>query len=231
MDIIRREVEALSPDTLVEVGPGMGGAGWYLAHMVDTYVGYEPDAAAFEVAMKRLDGLPAVRIVNDYLPSRPDQLYDGLVAFEVLEHIGDDLSSLSSWTNWVTPGGFVMLSVPAKQRRFGAWDSAVGHFRRYDREVLAEVMSDAGLIDIHIKSYGMPIGYLLEGIRDAFLAGRLTEEGDHSARTQRSGRSFQPTSHPRFIATVMFPFVLMQRLFETSDWGIGWVAIGRRPRQ
>ena len=43
-----------------------------------------------------------------------------------------------------TPGGRLVLSTPAWQHRYGAADQLVGHFRRYDRDLLHQVVTDAG---------------------------------------------------------------------------------------
>jgi hypothetical protein len=228
MDIVERVVEERRPRSLVEVGPGMGAAGWLLAQKVDVYTAYEPDVPAFRVAQSRMANVDGARVFNDYLPSQPDRTYDGLVAFEVLEHIESDEDELARWTEWVEPGGFVMISVPAKQRRFGPWDEAVGHFRRYDRDALSTLMRSVGLVDLDIRSYGMPLGYLLETVRQRLLAKRMRPEQEITSRTGRSGRSFQPTSHGSLIRGLTVPFVLAQRPFERTDWGIGWVASGTK---
>lgn len=229
MDIIRRIVDSEAPDSLIEVGAGMGAAAWHLSRSVAKYTAYEPDPDSFRVAEGRLCSLPGVTIENDFLPSEPEGMYDGLVAFEVLEHIEDDLAALVGWIRWVRPGGFLVLSVPARQSRFGPYDEAVGHYRRYDETPLEGVMASAGLVDIDLRMYGMPLGYVLEGVRKAVLSRRLTPEADVRARTGRSGRSFQPSSSGSLIRALTYPFVLAQRPFEKSAWGIGWVAVGKRP--
>lgn len=229
MDIIERVVEARRPGSLVEIGPGMGAAGWVLAQKVRAYTAYEPDVQAFQVAHGRMATVNGALVHNERLPARPDRAYDGLVAFEVLEHIERDEVALGHWTEWVEPGGFVLLSVPAKQQRFGPYDKAVGHYRRYDRDDLLALMKSVGLVDIDIRSYGMPLGYLLEAVRQRILARRMKPEQEIDSRTGRSGRSFQPMSRGSLIRVLTMPFVLAQRPFERTDWGIGWVAVGTRP--
>ena len=229
MDIIRRVVESRAPKSLIEVGPGMGAMAWHLSQVVTTYRGYEPDIDAFRAARDRLSDRPGATLENDFLPSEPVEEYDGLVAFEVLEHIERDLAALSSWVRWVRPGGFVLLSVPAKRSRYGEWDRAVGHYRRYDKGDLEGVMDGAGLIDVYLRMFGMPLGYLLEGLRQAVMSRQLSPEKDFDARTGRSGRSFQPRTSGTLIKALTYPFIVAQRPFEKSSWGIGWVAVGRRP--
>lgn len=226
MGIIERSLAAVEAESVLEVGLGMGGPSWFLAKG-RRYRGYEPDQKAIEIARERLAGCEDVTLVNEFIPSEPDESFDALVALEVLEHIEDDISTLSAWTKWVKPGGTVVLSVPAHSNRFGPYDAQVGHFRRYEREQLVAVMSEAGLSSIEVRSFGMPLGFLLEGIRNRVLAKRLPDTETMESQTARSGRSFQPMSGAFVVNALVMPFRLLQLPFERTDLGIGYVAWGR----
>jgi SAM-dependent methyltransferase len=228
MDIVKRLIAEFDPRSVVEVGPGMGSAAWYLSRGRE-YLGYEPDDSACRVASERLTGHPMATVVNSPLPDQPNKKYEALVAFEVLEHIQDDQLALRKWREWLAPGGRVVLSVPAKQDRFGPIDTAVGHYRRYEKQDLMRLMTESGLMDVEILSYGMPLGYLLEAVRNRLLVRRLSHEAEMQARSHRSGRAFQPRTAGRLIRALTLPFVLLQRPFASSEWGIGWIATGAAP--
>jgi SAM-dependent methyltransferase len=204
----------------------MGGPSWYIADS-RSYVGYEPDTAAFEVVSSRLKDLPDAIVFNDQIPEEGRQEFDALVALEVLEHLEDDLGALNHWVDWVAPGGIVIISVPAKAARFGPWDAAVGHFRRYEREELRHLMASAGLTDPQVLAYGMPIGYLLEAVRNRALVNRLPAVNGDLERTLRSGRSFQPSKHANLVTAAMWPFRILQSGFVHTNLGTGWIATGR----
>jgi SAM-dependent methyltransferase len=225
MDLVRRLIDDFDPRSIIEVGPGMGAAAWYLSHGRE-YVGYEPDSSSAEVATTRLAGHPRATVINTPLPMPPTRTYEALAAFEVLEHIEDDRVALGQWREWVVPGGRIFLSVPAKESRFGPIDSAVGHFRRYDKADLIRLMGESGFSQVDVLSYGMPLGYLLEWVRNKVLVRRLSHEEDVQARSHRSGRSFQPRTAGDLVRGLVYPFVVVQRPFVTSDWGIGWIATG-----
>jgi SAM-dependent methyltransferase len=197
------------------------------------YLGVEPDAASFTIAresLARCGGNAEVR--NGSLSSVDSrEQFDLVCAFEVLEHIEDDRSALAEWVQRLRPGGWLMLSVPAHQRRFGAADMMAGHFRRYDPGALAERLREAGLIEVVIRHYGMPLGYLLEFGRN--LIGRHRNPRDRNLsmadRTSGSGRLLQP-GHPALGAAVQLataPFRRIQRMFPHQ--GPGLVACARRP--
>jgi SAM-dependent methyltransferase len=201
----------------------MGAMAVRLARSFD-YRGYEPDPRSFHISKTRLQALGTGEVFNDYVPRVPDCQFDLLVAFEVLEHIEDDKETLKTWCRWVSPGGHVLLSVPAKPDRFGPTDRLVGHYRRYSRDGLASLMAAAGLEDITIQSWGMPVGYLLEAIRNRLA--RAHPDPDRVG-TPGSGRLNQP---PGFLGRVvewsLWPLAALQKPFVRLDAGVGFIAAG-----
>jgi SAM-dependent methyltransferase len=65
-------------------------------------------------------------------------------AFDVVEHIEDDLSFLKQIHRLLVPGGRFYASVPAFQTLWSDEDIYAGHFRRYTRESWSSVMAAAG---------------------------------------------------------------------------------------
>lgn len=190
------------------------------------YVGYEPDPVSFRSAKRRIGSHGTV--INDVVPSEPSRLFHAIGAFEVLEHIEDDEATLRSWNRWLRPGGLIILSVPAHSRRFSHADRLVGHFRRYDRQSLEDLLRRCGFQEIRISAYGFPLGYLLESARNLLARGRAV--GEMAERTRASGRLHQP---PKYLAPLIrlgtAPFRWLQRGFVDTDLGTGYVAAGRRP--
>ncbi len=216
-------------ETFVEVGCGEGALATTLADRF-VYEGYEPDQTAYAVAHDRLAGHPTARLVNAALPDNPSRSFDVLGAFEVLEHLADDSGALDAWVRWVRPGGHVIVSVPAHQHRFGPWDEAVGHFRRYSRRGLHDLMAGAGLVDVDVVAYGFPLGYALEWGRNRIATRRMAATGSMEARTAASGRVLQPGQRLAWpIRAATAPFAYLQRPFAASDRGTGWVAAAHRP--
>ncbi|WP_125774484.1 class I SAM-dependent methyltransferase [Antribacter gilvus] len=217
--------------SLLEVGCGQGAFGSRLATMYD-YTGVEPDPVAHAAAVAAVGAAGNTgRVVNGDVSSLgAGRTFDVVCAFEVLEHIEDDEKALAQWVERVRPGGLVVLSTPAWQSRFGPWDSAVGHFRRYDPDVMRERLRGAGLVDVGVRCFGAPLGFVLEAARDRLASHRteLREEKPIEARTARSGRLYQPSSGLQGALTQVgtFPFRLVQRAFPGR--GTGLVAWGRR---
>lgn len=113
-----------------------------------------------------------------------------VMAFEVLEHIEDDHGAMRTWANWLAPGGTLLMSVPAHQRSWSAADEWAGHYRRYSKRSLVEVVESAGLVVEHLECFGFPLGNLTEqmqarGIRRQMERSPLPE--DHQTNSNRSG--------------------------------------------
>ncbi len=70
--------------------------------------------------------------------------FDLITAFDVLEHIEDDISALSSWHQALKPNGYVFITVPAYQWLFSAHDKALQHYRRYSAKELKQKFAQAG---------------------------------------------------------------------------------------
>ena len=73
----------------------------------------------------------------------------------VLEHIEDDLGTLRAIQRFIEPGGTVVIYVPALNGLYGGFDRKVGHFRRYSKWRLGEVMREAGLEPVKLRYANM----------------------------------------------------------------------------
>lgn len=167
--------------------------------------------------------------------------FDYLLAFEVLEHIEDDFSALQQWVQWLKPSGRLILSVPAHPHLWSDSDVWAGHFRRYRRVQLRDLMEQTGLSVDRIECYGFPLANAIEPIRARFHAKALerrrkveTAAEDKALGTSRSGieRPTETRLYPLLASwpgvLVMSSFCRFQGLFLRTDWGTGYLAIGRR---
>lgn len=74
---------------------------------------------------------------------------DTAIALNVVEHIEDHVGAVQSMGQALQPGGHVVILVPALQSIYGAMDVALGHYRRYDKQLLRSVLEAAGLEVVH----------------------------------------------------------------------------------
>ena len=227
-DVIRRILSRRFPAarSFLEVGCGQGALAVRLAREYD-YVGFEPDSASSGVASRRLSDLGAGRIEPAMLPSQPTRAFDLVGAFEVLEHLEDDLAALQAWRDWLRPGGGLLLSVPAHQHRYSQADAAAGHYRRYGRDDLISLVKTAGFTDVEVMIYGFPLGNLLELVRNRMAKPEL--DLPLEKRTEASGRFHQPPDHLWWLTQLATaPFRIVQRPFAAGNLGTGFVVAATR---
>lgn len=228
-DVITRMMPTGVRDIL-EIGCGRGAVGARLARD-HSYLGLEPDASSYQVARQRVAAIGRSGEVRQIsLADLEDGTFDLVCAFEVLEHIEDDAAAVAEWSTRLRPGGWLMLSVPAHQRRYAAFDELVGHFRRYDPDTMTALLHSAGLTDVTIRLYGMPLGYVLEAGRNVIGRRRLSRSAADlsvAERTAGSGRLLQPSGGARGAAIrwATAPFRLTQRAFPNT--GVGMVVRAR----
>lgn len=230
-DAIRRGLRDVPRGAeVLEVGAGQGAFGARLARRFD-YVGVELDQAAGQLARERVTAAGGRLLLGDAIALTENRRFAAVCAFEVLEHIADDRAALVQWCARLVPGGKLVISVPAGSHRMGAWDAAVGHYRRYDRQELEHMLREVGLENVWVASHGFPLGYALEAVRNR-LADRAARRSASTPeeRTSGSGRSLQPASFATLMWLLALPFRLLQLPFRRCPLGTGLVAVGQLPR-
>jgi SAM-dependent methyltransferase len=213
--------------SVLEIGTGEGAMGTRLARRF-TYVGVELDPRSFEMARARIQdpGYGTV-LQGDLSVVRPGQEFDVVCAFEVLEHIEDDVSALTEWRDRVRSGGMILISVPAYQQRFSWGDRKAGHYRRYEPDRIRDLLLSVGFTHPVVRTYGFPLGYPLEWTRNALA--KQGARGSKRDQTSASGRWLQPPERLGGATKVITaPFRVLQRPFIGGTMGTGLVVSARR---
>jgi hypothetical protein len=77
---------------------------------------------------------------------QPKETYEGILMLDVIEHVEDDITFLSSVVaENMSDDSWMLVSVPAYQCLFTAHDSALHHQRRYSPWDCSDVLYEAGL--------------------------------------------------------------------------------------
>jgi SAM-dependent methyltransferase len=80
---------------------------------------------------------------NDYFSLSPRE-FDTVIMINVLEHIEDDAGVVRTIFDSLSPGGSIILFVPALEWLWSDLDRAVGHYRRYEKPGLENLLQKEG---------------------------------------------------------------------------------------
>ncbi|MGN6591172.1 MAG: class I SAM-dependent methyltransferase [Sphingomicrobium sp.] len=133
-DLIRREACLPKDAKILELGCGTG----HNLAMLGSFGhvdGLELDEEARALSERRL-GRKVMSAPLPELAGVPDRSYDLIGAFDVIEHIDDDVAALASIAEKLKPTGKFVMTVPAHQWMWSAHDVVNHHKRRYSKRDL-----------------------------------------------------------------------------------------------
>ncbi|MFZ4668570.1 MAG: methyltransferase domain-containing protein [Microthrixaceae bacterium] len=233
-DLVDPVVRSLPPGRALEIGPGRGAVAARLVELGYRYTGAEmADAVRASTAALLARRTATARMIGALDELEPDEVFELVCAFEVIEHIEDDAAAMQTWADRLAPGGTLIVSTPADPDRFAAADDAAGHFRRYPAETLADLARRAGLADVTVRHYGAGLGDVLERGRNVILGRRLERAraaGDGPELRERTEASSSMLQPPDSLGTATRLATLPARRWQRRrpDRGPGLVLTARR---
>jgi len=91
--------------------------------------------------------------------------FDLVGAFDVVEHLPDDLQIFRSLHSMLKPGGTLLLTVPARQSLWSYFDEVSRHCRRYERSDLCRKLTQCGYEIEYVSEFMASIFPLLWLVR------------------------------------------------------------------
>lgn len=146
---------------LVDYGCGTGGTVVELKHKFRfrQLLGVDTSEIAINLALRKMDAFRRIE-PGDFSILRDCDL---VLLMDVIEHIDDDETFLSSILTSLPEGGSAIVTVPAMPMLMSKWDRQMGHFRRYDMKGLRQTVELAGgkiIESRYIFSYLVPAAML-----------------------------------------------------------------------
>ena len=124
-------------DLIWEVGAGHGNMAIPLAEVGITTIAIEPLYFGAKILSDR--GFHSYAQTLDQL-ALPDSCLGAIGIFDVLEHLMEPKVVLNEIYRVLKPGGLLLTSVPAYQWLYSDFDIQIGHFRRYSRKSLVDLL-------------------------------------------------------------------------------------------
>jgi ubiquinone/menaquinone biosynthesis C-methylase UbiE len=135
----------------VEIGSGNGDYASSWAENGQRLTVTEALESRLSILRERFDDDPLIDVEEMWLPSDKEAAYSAAIAYNVLEHIEDDVAALASMRRLVRVGGHVVVIVPAFEIGMSEFDRKIGHFRRYRTSLVADRMRAAGLEPVSVR--------------------------------------------------------------------------------
>ena len=140
-DVLAHRLRGARPRRILEVGCGTGAMVPVLSKY-GTVTGMDSSEEATSECKKLF---PEHIFVTGAVPDDlPREVFDVVAAFDVLEHIADDVGTLRRISELLVPGGLLVVTVPAYAWLWSAHDDLSHHVRRYRRRELRDALEAAG---------------------------------------------------------------------------------------
>ncbi len=168
----------------LEVGAGSGTFSNYLLHSgrIQELYTVEPSTEMFDQQKNELKSLPSTTLISKcgFLNEVQNELpkdFDTIFYINVLEHVEKDLEELKLINGLMKHGAYVCIYVPALQFLYGEFDRKVGHYRRYSKETLGNILKASGFEIIKLNYSD------IFGILPWLINFRLLKKGDLSTKS------------------------------------------------
>lgn len=165
--ILRAVIGAVLPPshqtTIVDVGCGTGAN---IAALADDYtcIGTDTSPEAIRLAAGRFG---RVRFICGEAGKMPEVLAsaDLVLLTDVLEHVPDDYQLLSELLAPMSPGAYLLATVPADRSLWSEHDRAFGHYRRYERDQFQKLWHDLPVTPLVVSHFNTRLYPIVKTVR------------------------------------------------------------------
>ncbi len=230
--ILRRLGRAApAPGLHLECAAGVGSLALAVARTGRTVVAADLSLRSLEVLGGHAEAcsldstvLPVVADIT-HLPF-PDRVFSSATSAETLEHIPEHAEAVAELARVLTPGGWLVGTVPAGPSQWSAWDDWAGHLRRYSATGMEEILAAAGL-EPEVTVWGWPMLRLYD---DLFLK-RVNRRRLHLEGTVDDDRALSRVSglgRRHWLVSAVRSVFSFDRIFDGLPWGVGLLFAGRK---
>jgi 2-polyprenyl-3-methyl-5-hydroxy-6-metoxy-1,4-benzoquinol methylase len=200
----------LSPRSrILEVGCGTGYVSRYLKKLGYHVECSDQSSNALEFCKRRESGMKYHQY--NLMEHHFTEEFDGICAFDVIEHIEDDATVLKNLYTALKPGGLLFVTVPADRRLWSAMDIYAEHKRRYSAEELRMKLKGTGFKVVEL-SYFMTFLYPILRLSRKFQSWDWGKTDIHPTKTiEKVMHELQPNTILNFIFILIFglePYLL-----------------------
>jgi SAM-dependent methyltransferase len=203
---------------ILEIGSGVGNISEYFLNdkanifLSDIREGYCVSLCAKFADKSTLRGIEVINLVDEDFDKKFKDYFgsfDSVFALNVVEHIFDDTLAISNCYKLLSPGGHLIILVPAYQWLFNDFDKELEHYRRYTRKRLESLFISFNLSISHSQYFNAA------GIPGWFISGKMQHH------------KIIPTGQIRLFNRLVFLFRLFDKLICNS-FGLSVITVGKK---
>jgi hypothetical protein len=146
-------------DRVAEVGPGNGMNLSYYIKFPKKIDLYEPTKNLYLGLKESFKKNNKISIFNKKFNIQKDT-YNTILYLDVLEHIKDDKNEILKSFKSLKKNGYLIINVPAYSHLYSKFDRDVGHYKRYEKKDIIDILGDLKYQKLNLKYYDS-IGYCL----------------------------------------------------------------------
>jgi 2-polyprenyl-3-methyl-5-hydroxy-6-metoxy-1,4-benzoquinol methylase len=140
LDLISKE----KIKSIMDAGCGSGYVSYFLSKKGYSVWAVDKSKKILNSANKRYKNKNLKFVNIDLSKKVPNKKFDCILLLDVLEHVKDDLNFLKNIKKNLKKGGILIVKVPAYQILFGAHDKYLGHYRRYSKKGILNLVKSVG---------------------------------------------------------------------------------------
>lgn len=159
---------------IIEIGSGIGNISSFfirdkraihLSDIRENYCSFLKDTFGQETSVQGISQIDLVHPDFEQVYAPLLESFDGLFALNVVEHIKDDTLAIANCKKLLRPGGRMVILVPAYQSLYNTFDTALEHYRRYNKASLQKLFIDNELSISHRQYFNMAgiLGWFVSG--------------------------------------------------------------------
>lgn len=176
--IVSDQIAPTGKTKILEIGSGTGD---FIQHIAENE---KLEITGSEIYLKGLlyakKNLPEVEFIQlDVTQGGVCEEFDMIVAFDVLEHIENDVVAISNISEMLRKGGMLILTVPQYMFLWSKLDVIVKHKRRYSRTELLSKLKQSGFEISYTTSFVFVLFPLM-------LASRLLDWGGDQPKSDEA---------------------------------------------
>lgn len=221
----------LSHGTVLDAGCGNKGTIMIrLANDDFTVYGVDISEDCIELIRRRVksQGLShRIKVQRDDLSALTfqDNLFDGIVCEEVLEHLENDERTVKELYRVLKPGGICVVTVPSNNLPLDDIDRYYGHLRKYSRAEFERLFQMNNFDVVKTEYYGFPVARLWrQCVAVPYMRSQIKKSG---GKMRATGKNTFLTPLSLLISQVFS----IDNLFNRFPFGIGLIGMFSKPPQ